>query len=265
MRNITFNGVDIQNSNIIIAEVQQLEDTKRNMNIQGFSARDGGKLVSTEYAPKTIIIKGIIKGDDASDLDDRIDTLKKNLQEPTEADLLVDYTTGTRRFIATCSSVTLNREYYTIDAIGFEATFVISNPPFGKDSLTTTINEYSLTNTFGATTTGEHTGTINWNGTVVPRPRISMTFNSVLGVNKVKMEVTNGDSFVTEVIISEKLYDGDVVLIDNEAGEITVNSVKVDFEGGFPNWTLSSNDYSFKVIGESYDVDVQFIYYKLWL
>ena len=265
MRNITFNSVDIQTSNIIIKEVQQFESTMRNMNIQGFAARDGGKLVSTHYNPKTILVRGIIKGSDHADLDDRIDTLKKSLQEPTEADLVIDYITGDRRFVATCSSVKFDRKHYTIDVIDFEATFMISNPPFGKDEAVTTINNYGLTNTYVATTTGEHTGTVSFDGSVVPRPRIQMTFNTVLGVAKIRIVINNDDSFVTELRVEKKLYDGDVLLVDNEEGEITVNGAKVDFEGSFPNWTLSSNAYSFYISGESYDVDVQFVYYKLWL
>jgi len=264
-RSITYNGYNLQGGNINVMEIQQIESSMHNLNLQRFAGRDGGKIISTAFEPKKIVVKGKIYGSSQADLDDRMDTFKKQMQTPTEADLVIGYLSGTRRFIATCSAVSFDRKYYNIDAIDYEAEFLISNPPFGKDTAYTTINFYNKTNTFAATTTGVHDGTSDFAGTVVPRPRIIVTFNMCSSVEGFTFRLSNGEGFITNTKVTRHFNSGDILIIDNEAGTIQLNGTDVDFTGGFPRWTLDDNSYSVKIRGRVYDVDVQFVYYKLWL
>lgn len=265
MKNITFNSYDLQNDNIITQELKQVESTLRNLNIQKFSIRHGGKIVSTQFEPKIIEISGIVKGSSASDLEDRQDEMKKQLMSVDEKFLVVDYLTGTRRYIATCTSVDFTRNFYTIDVIDFRATFVVSNPPFGRQSASNTLTNLGLNNSFALTTTGTHSNTVNFTGTVAPYPRVKVHINSESGVDKITLTVTNDDGFVTNTVVSRNFTAGETLIIDNDEGTVQVDGVDVDFEGGFPNWTLSGNTYSVKVVGLSYNIDVKLIYYKLWL
>lgn len=262
---VLYNSYDLQTDYISVREIQQFEASKRSLNIQGFSSGDGGKLTATNYPPKTFVIRGMINGTSKADLEDRIDTLKKQLLNPTEAPLTIGYISGYRTFYCSCSSVNIDRKYFTIDAVDFEAEFIVSNPPHEKDASVTTINFYSKTNTFATTTTGEHTGSHNWGGTVSPAPQIKVTFSSCSSVEKFVFELTNDDNFTTSTEITRHFNSGDVLIIDNDAGTITINGITAEFSGGFPRWTLDNNSYVVKVVGRSYNVDVQFIYYKLWL
>lgn len=262
---VLYNSYDLQTDYITTREIQQFEASKRNLNIQGFSALDGGKLVSAQFPPKTFVLKGMISGTSKADLEDRIDDLKKELLTPTEANLTIGYISGYRTFVCSCNSVNVDRKHYTIDAVDWEAEFVVSNPPHGKDSSYTTINFYGKTNTFATTTTGTHTGSHDWGGTVSPSAQIKVTFSGCSSVEKFKFVLTNADGFTTTTTITRHFNSGDVLIIDNDEGTIKVNGTAVDFDGGFPRWTLDNNSYSVKITGRSYTVNVQFIYYKLWL
>lgn len=262
---ISYNGYDLQNANIVTSQAQSFEKSMREVNIQGFITRDGGKLLSTQYNPKQIILGGYIKGTSKEDLESRIDEIKEQLQEPTEANLLIAYRDGNRRFACTCKEVNFNRQNYTIDYVEWNATFIVSDPPFGQNTASTTLNQFGLTNTFVNTATGEHTGSLDFAGTIAGHPYITFRFHAANDVSKIKFGNTNDDGFVTETVMNVDLNDGDLIVIDVENGEITCNGDAIDYEGGFPNFTLSGNAYTIKIIGKSYNLDVKFTYYALWL
>lgn len=264
--NVTFDGVSLQDANYTIKEISHESMNNKMLNVQSYSIESGGKITSVDFETRTITINGMIKGSSKQDLEDKVDTLKKNINK-TEKDLDIEYESGTRRYSATGRLVSLERKYYTIDVIEFEAQFLVAHPPFGKDIDTTTLEGTGLTNTFaGTTSTGEHDGFVDFGGTVTPTPYITITFNSALGCRGVILEVTNEDGDESKTRINKTHFeDNDVVLINLEEGEIQINGEDVDYLYGFPKFSLANNTYTLSIVGTSYNVDIKFIYTKFWL
>ena len=269
-RNITYNGYDLHDSGITIFGINGFENSMRQVNLQGFVARDGGAVTSTQFTPKQIDFIGYLKADSGPSLDNMMDSLKKNLHNVTEKDLVIDYIDGTRRYVATCQDIVPNRENWTIDYMEFTLTFICSNPPFGKDTGSSTIYDTGLTNTYASTTTGEHTGSVSHNGTIPPFDVIRFEFVAIDGFKKLNFQLTNSDGFVTNTRIDSsdtggKLQDGDVIEINIENGKVFLNGSEILFSGGLPKFTLEGNSYLISLAATSYNVDVRFRYNALWL
>lgn len=262
---ITFDGYNLQSSTVIVKDISHEDISAKSLNIQGFSIQNGGKLTSVDFDAKVIKLTGTIKGTSKSNLETNIDNLKRALNG-TEKDLDIEYETGTRRYIATMKSFAVGRKYYTIDVIEFSLEFIISNPPFGLGLDTSTLEDLGNTNTFASTVTGTHDGTLDFGGTVSPTPIIKITFNSALGCKAVILDVVDEDGELSKTRIDKTHFeDGDVIEIDLVEGTIQLNGEDIDFRFGFPKFSLLNNRYTLSVIGESYNVDLKFVYNKLWL
>lgn len=263
--NITFNGYSLQSSTIITSDIQHENLVQKKLNIQKFSDLEGGKFFRPAFDVKLITIKGTIVGTSASDLENTLDTFKKNLNY-SEKNLDIEYAGGTRRYIATCSRMTFDRKYYTITNIDFELEFTVCNPPFGTNTDTTTLEQLAQTFSSASTSTGSIDGTPTWSGTFRPYPKIKITFNSCNGIRTVRFINNDEDGNWTGTYIDGyKFYDGDVLVIDTKEGSVEVNGVAIDFTMGFPRFSLANNRYSLKIIGNSYNVDLKIIYYPLWI
>lgn len=262
---ITFNNYSLQSSTVITSEIQHENFVQKRLNIQKFAQKEGGRLVSPEFDVKTISMRGTIKGTSQSNLESTIDTFKKNLNA-SEKNLDIDYSGGTRRYIATCSKILIDRKRYTVDMVDFELEFMVNNPPFGTNLDTNTLEDLANTGSSAATVTGEIDGYADFSGTFRPNPIVKITFNSVTGVNNIRLLVTNGDGYLSGTYIeNHKFYNGDVLIIDTKEGTVQINGTDVDFIVGFPRFTLNNNSYTLKVIGNSYNIDLKIIYYQLWL
>lgn len=264
MINISFNGYDLQSSTVITSELQHENLSQKRLNIQKFSTMEGGRLIQPDFDIKIITLKGIIKGTSQANLEGLIDTFKKNINY-TEKNLDIEYSGGTRRYIATCSKMLFDRKFYTVDMIDFELEFTISNPPFGTNIDTTTIEDLANTHSSVTTTTGTIDGTPDFAGTFRPNPIIKITLNTCNGIRKIYFCNTDEDEVLTNCYIENyKFYDGDIILINTTEGTVTVNGINIDFSG-FPKFSLLDNRYELKITGNSYNVDLKFIYYPLWL
>jgi hypothetical protein len=265
MNTITYNGYSLNSGNIFTTEIQQFESTLKNLNIQKFITRDGGKITASYFEPKIISLSGYIKESSGDDLDSRIDEMKKNLMLSIgNANLDIEYSSGFRRFNCSCSKIDFQRENWTIDYIQWSVEFIVSDPPFGQNTTSSTLHN-ELSNIFASTQTGEHSGNVNYIGSVAPYPIVRVIFNSAVGVRRLYLGVANGDGFTTTTSIEQAFSTGDVLEFNNNDGIITKNGNFIDFSGGFPNWSLSNNTYSLKIVGREYNVDLKFLYFGLWL
>lgn len=265
MISVTFGSLSLQSSTIVTSEIQHENVVQKRLNVQKFADREGGRLIRPDFDVKLITVSGHIKGTSQSNLEDTLDTFKKNLNK-SEQNLDVEYNGGTRRYVATCSRISFARRHYTIDYIEWEAEFTVSNPPLGKNVDTSTLEYLARTNTFASTLTGEHEGTPDYSGTFRPHPKVKITFTSANGIRRVVFRNTDENGFMTFTEIrGHKFYDGDVLIIDTDEGTVQVNGEDVDFSGGFPRFSLTNNRYLLKIIGKSYNADLKFVYYPLWL
>ena len=71
-RNVSFNLIDLQDSNVVTRDISFESVDNRSINFQGL-ARDGGKAVDDKFEIKRIRMTGIIKDSTTALLDERID------------------------------------------------------------------------------------------------------------------------------------------------------------------------------------------------
>lgn len=266
MTSITYNGTSLSSgTNIGVSDIQHENPTQKRLNIQRFALREGGRFVQADFDVKIITLSGYLKDTTAALLEQRIDNFKK-LMNSNEKNLDIAYQGSTRRFICTPTRVTFSRKPYTINYIEWQVEFTVSNPPMGTNLDTTTIEDLSNTNTFAHTLTGQHDGYCDFSGTFRPRPIIQITFNTCNGIRFIRFTNTREDGFITRTTIrDQKFYNGDVVEIDIEAGEVRLNGDVIEYSEGLPSFSLSNNHYVLKVVGISYNVDVKTVYYPLWV
>lgn len=265
MITVDFGGTSLQTGNVICSGIQHEDVAQKSLNIQKFGLREGGKFTSVSFDIKKITLSGHIKGTSQSDLEQRVDDFKKLLNK-NEKNLDIEYRTGIRRYKATMTQLVFDRKFWNIDYLPWEATFTISNPPLGKSIDTSTIEDLANTASAAVTTTGLSEGFIDYTGTFRPRPIIKITFNTINGFRRLDFDNTNEDGYFSRTRVQGiKMYNGDIVTIDIERSEVAKNGTPVDFVYGFPDFTLTGNEYTLKVLAISYNVDLKIIYTPLWL
>lgn len=215
--------------------------------------RDGGaELVNAEWKPKKIIIEGIIKGTDIEDLEANIDTFKKYLSGQGK-NLDIEYASGTRRYEATASVVTIERDYYHISYAPFSIEFT-TPLGFGKDISTTSYSTYSI---------ALHTLTtdsFSILGTVVPKYQIQLLFKLATAVSTVSVTI-NGD----KITIDEAITAGQTLVIDTDNKKVTLAGVEKRYTGIFPRLILGTNNYKIVTSSTSHLYDVTVNYIKTYL
>jgi len=256
-RTITFDGVSLQNTTTYKTQTIFHESMdSRELNIQRLGKGDGGKLVAETFAPKTITLRGTVFGNDCDDLEANIDTLKELLNRQ-EKDLDIEYKSGTRRYISSCSNYTIERSHYNLTFANWDATFICSNPPFGK-AIDTATAEYALV----VTGTGTVEGYPVFLGTRRPMPIIKCTVNSETDLSKISFRnvVTNGT-----IAVEASYTAADVLIINTADYTVTLNGKAHDYEGFFPEFVVGGNHFAVELRADAANVTLKLIYYPLFL
>lgn len=255
-RTISFDGVSLQTSYIVSREFNHEAIDNREANYQRLGARDGSKLVSVTFGVKRIEIEGTLKGDSIDDLEARQDQLKA-LFNKRERNLDIQYASGTRRYKASIESIKIDRRYYNIVFCPFTITFICANPPFGT-TLDTSTAQF---NTIAANGTGTYSGTATFTGTYRPFPVVKLTINSASNLSRIEFRNKNTNS---KISIQRIFSAADVILIDTENINITVNGVNTDYDGVLPDFVQGGNDFAVHFYGNSYNASLKVIYRPLY-
>ncbi len=223
----------------------------RDVNLFNLARQRGSILVNAEYKPKTIKIAGNIKGADVAELEANIDTLKELLSRQGK-NLDIEYASGTRRYVATVVNLEISRDFYHLSFVPFTAEFIVPSG-IGKDPTLATA-------TISAITTAQYIGTISMVGTTYPKPMITLTFSVASSVSKLEF-LANGE----KISISHAIIAGDVVVIDCENMQVTINGALVDYTGIFPTFGISANIYDIEITSMSHNYALKIDYYKLYI
>jgi len=249
---ITFNSTSLQDSNVISRKITHESNDHRRLNIQGIG-RFGAKVVDDSFDVKKITLEGTIKDTSKANLEARIDNLNKYLLGVIDKNLDIGYSSGTRRYVATCTAFIVTREYYTINCVDFQAEFIVGKP-FGKGLDTNTLE-------FLACTTAER-DSINFTGSARPLPKIKLTVTSETNLSQIEFQnTTTGD----KITIIKDFTAGDILIIDCDELSVTLNGVEIDYQGVFPQFEMGWNDFYCWFEGTAYNVDLKVIYYDLWV
>jgi phage-related protein len=250
-QNITYNSINFQDSNIITKDLSHEDMDNRKVNFQRIG-RNGAKIVDDKFGVKVIKVAGTIKDTTKALLDARIDALKAVLATTTDKDLDIDYSTGTRRYLATCTNFKVMKEFYSINTVPFEAEFMVGTP-FGKNIDTTTLESLAIT-------TGQN-DSFYFYGSMRPLPRIKLTVNSSTAFTSFQFQnKTTGDT----VTVTHAFAANDIIIIDCEVLKITLNGTEIDYTGVFPEFENGWNDFYIWFTASAYNVDLKVIYYQLW-
>lgn len=251
---ITYDGTSLQTANIKSDTIKHESIDNKRQDIQLLGRSDGGKLVSINYSPKAITIVGSIKGSSQADLEQRIESLKELISRQ-QKNLDIGYAGGTRRFVTTMSSFTMERMHYNLTYAEWEMVFIVSNPPFGRALDTTTAN-YSIG------TAGTYDGTITFVGNAPPLPKIKVTVVSQSNMSALVFRNKETGDYIT---IRRTFANSDIVIIDTLENTVTVNGTAVDYEGFFPEFKATSNDFAVTPIGSNATLTLKIIYYPFYL
>ena len=256
-RTIQFDSVSLQDGSLYkTQEIQHESMDSRELNIQRLGKGDGGKLVSETFAPKTIKLIGTIFCTDCDNLESRIDTFKELLSRQ-EKNLDIQYASGTRRYVATCSNYLIERKHYNLTFANWEANFLISNTAFGK-SLDTSTYSQDLIVVGTATVAGTYTFT----GTRRPMPTIKMTVNSETDLSKVRFRNVNTNGAIE---VETAFNAADVLIVNTSDYTVTLNGTAQDYAGSFPEFVAGANDFRVQLRADAANVTLKLIYYSLYL
>jgi hypothetical protein len=198
---------------------------------------------------KVINVKWVISKDNSDELNQEIDTFKSHIFVP-EQKLSIKVNGEVREATAYCSWVNFARDYYHINFVPFDVSFVITSEvweTFKYESHTVSWLTTTLVNEV-----------INY-WKFKAKPVIIITINSTTATNEVI--VTLWSSTIT---ISETLVANDIIIIDRENLTITINDVQVDYIWTIPSLEQWRNAYTVQMNG-TYNYDVTINYKKTFI
>lgn len=251
---ITYDGTSLQTANITSQTIQHESVDNKRQDIQLLGRADGGKIVSVSYNPKLIRVKGRITGSSRSDLEQRIESLKE-LVNRQQKNLDIGYAGGTRRFITSMSGFTMERMHFNLTYADWEMAFVVTNPPFGR-AIDTSTAAYSIG------TAGTYDGTILFSGNAAPLPKIKITVVSQSNMTALTFRNKETGDMIT---IRRTFANSDIIIIDTLENTVTVNGVAADYEGFFPEFKATNNDFAVTPIGSNATLTLKIIYYPFYL
>lgn len=254
-RTVTYNGTSLQDTTYQTQDFIHESLDGRELNIQRLADREGGKLVSDMTAPKIITLRGVVKGTSIDNLESNLDSLKQ-LLALKEKNLDIEYSSGTRRYIASVRKVTIERAHYHITFAPFEVEFVVSNPPFGK-----TVDTSTFETTQNFTSTGTYSGNYSFTGSAPPMPIIKMEVNSAANFNSVTF--TN-DETGHAISVNRTFTVGEILTIDTDAYSVDVDGTAVDFTGQFPEFIADGNAFKIAIRANTCNITIKMIYYPLY-
>lgn len=225
---ISFAGSSLQTSNILTASIDHFGFPTENAKLYPLAHANASAIPYIEWPGRTIKISGTIFGSSITDLDSRLDSFKYSLLG-TNQNLDIGYNGGTRRYIATTNSVTIDRPGGLAYA-KFQVAFVCTDP-FGRDTSSTTA--WSAT----GLTTNNPTNSYTFLGTApYQRPIITVTYTAISSSGSQYMQFGNGTTGQVMTVTRSNWATSDVIVIDCTQKTVTANGVATVFTGAFPEF-----------------------------
>lgn len=208
------------------------------------------------YPSKHIPFGGAIKGSSQADLDSRIDTFKGYFNGK-DKNLDIAYGSATRRYIATKNALTISRKQNALFAT-FAGEFICTNP-FGIEtsstSLFSSLNQTSASKNFTPTIGGSAPFQL---------PIITLTIDSLTGTADY-ISIANDNNGQQMLLFGLGLANGDVIVVDCEQREVTINGNVVDYQGTFLELEPGASSITISNAFTTCQIDYVGVYYKRYL
>lgn len=250
MKQIFFDNTSITTSTYQVNKIADENSDSVEVNIFDLARQRGGFLLNKEYKAKKITISGTIQGNDSASLEQNIDNLKELFGRQSR-NLDISYSSGTRRFIATCMSIKVDRDYYHLTYAPYEAEFIVP-AGVGYDNTATTETVAGITDL-------EYIGSTTVLGTAQPKMRTTITITADDTVSEMSL-LCNGD----KMTVTDTFTTGDVIILDEATLKVTLNGIEHDFMGIFPRFIVGLNIYDITFTATSLTYTLSFSYTKTY-
>lgn len=253
-KSISFNSYDLQTSTVVTTDIQFL-DVQKEVNIPNIGYSDQSVFIESFLSPKTVTIEGYIKDTTVSATEALLDTLKQNVVTNSISNLDIEYAGGTRRFQGICQSVKILDANSSFNVLNWEMDINLREH-FG-------IATSSTTTSYTSVSSGSSTKTINFAGTLYPRPIYTITINTETDLTEILIKSVSNN---TEIAVNRAFTAGDELIVNTETGNVLINSGYYDdWTGIFPIPTFGSNDILFTFVSTAHNVDIDVEYTARYL
>ena len=123
-QSIQFDSTELRNTTYIPRYVKHESATERELNILELARDNGSVLVSERRGIKRITLQGILTATSEAGLESAIDTFKE-LFSREQKNLDISWNGSTRRYVATCSVHTFDRDFFHLLFVPWTAEFII--------------------------------------------------------------------------------------------------------------------------------------------
>lgn len=248
---IRFDNVNINSAPYRVREISHEDVGEREMNLFSLARRRGSLLATSEIKSKIVSVSGTVFGAGRDALESNIDSLKALLFKQAK-NLDIDYSAGTRRYVATLRKFSVVRDFYHLNYAPFTADFYVPSG-VGKDTTVTSVTDEDITDL-------EYETAVQIYGAIEPYVSITISIDSLTAVTKI--EVLGGGNKIT---IEDTFSAGDVIVINSESLKVTINGTEYEYSGIFPRFEVGSNPVYVTTTGTAVQYDISFDYYKNYL
>lgn len=253
---MTFDGNFIESDNFHITQIDHYSIPSKDVPIRALAFANKSSIPWSNYPDKGIKVEGYIKCDDTYSLEAYIDILKGYLTAQ-DAELDIDYNSGTRRYIATVNRTDIKRTDSKKFA-SFTIDFICSQP-FGVETSSTSLvseaNYTSSSNTYSRYIYG--TAPYQY-------PIITITIDALTGTGDY-IQISNDNNGQTMLLYGLGLSATDVIVIDTFERTVTLNGATVDYFGTFLELGTGWQSITYTDGFDTRTVDIDIIYYKRYL
>ena len=248
---IYFDNTSLMANPYSVRTIDHDSSSPRQLNTFNLARQRGSVLVNTDYQSKTIKITGVIFGANLANLERNIDDFKELLSRQGK-NLDIDYAGDVRRYIATAVKIDVPRDSYHITFAPYTVEFLIPSG-VGRSTNADSVSVAGIL-------IDSYVDTLSIGGTANPKPKLSLSFVSANTVSKIEF-LANGD----KITISENISADDIVVIDCENLQVTINGLVVDYTGIFPAFGVGANVYEIEVTSVSHEYNINFNFYKFYI
>lgn len=249
---VKFNAVDLEDyvPGLVVTGVDPYRMPNQKMVSQQIARNDLSTVSSRFWTDKKTTVSIEIGRDTRPLLEASIDRLKYILQGKEKA-LVVPQGVQNRQYTATLSNMTFKEPSGGHQEIELE--FFCSDP-FGYDVSATTLYSYA------ALVGGLYDFRCTFEGSaIVQKPIVTITINTVSANTNGLIAIENQDKgFSLE--IRRAWVAADVLVVNCQTGDVTVNGTDVDFDGVIPDWDTGVGDitYSDDFSARNFAIDIQY-------
>lgn len=232
---VYINGNDIQSSNFVLKTITHDGSPNQSVQLQKIARRDGQKLISASFEPKTITIAGTVKGSTMADLEYQLDRIKR-LCSLSNSKLDIEYAGGVRRYIVTSTSFAVTRAGFHLTFCPFSVSFECYDPAFAQN-----VGSLGGSRTYNDALSVENQqlqvleSTISFDGSAPPQPRTTYILDNGQNVKEIWERVIGTKNII---VVGTAFTSGDRVVIDSENRVVLLNGRPINYDGIFPEYQI---------------------------